>query len=76
MVDGRYARGERGIRVLSDVEVVRLHQIRALEADRIERTLDDAIADADRLPKDSANVGRLIIVAEPAPVQRPDLGKR
>jgi hypothetical protein len=75
MVDGRYyGRGERGIRVLSDAEVVRLHQMRALEADRIEQTLDDAIADADRLlPEDSAKVGRLVIVAEPAPVQRPDL---
>jgi hypothetical protein len=75
MVDGRYyGRGDRGIRVLSDAEVVRLHQMRALEADRIERTLDDAIADADRLlPEDSAKVGRLVIVAEPAPVQRPDL---
>jgi hypothetical protein len=75
MVDGRYyGRGDRGIRVLSDAEVVRLHQMQALEADRIERTLDDAIADANRLlPEDSAKVGRLVIVAEPAPVQRPDL---
>jgi hypothetical protein len=75
MVDGRYyGRGERGVRVLSDAEVVRLHQVRALEADRIEQTLDDAIADASRLlPKDSAKVGRLVVVAEPAPVQHSDL---
>jgi hypothetical protein len=75
MVDGRYyGRGDRGIRVLSDADVVRLHQLRALEADRIERTLDEAIADADRLlPEESAKVGRLVIVAEPAPVQLLDL---
>jgi hypothetical protein len=69
-----YGRGERAIRVLPDAEVVRLHQSRALETNRIERTLDHAIADADRLlPEDSAKVGRLLLVAEPAPVHRPDL---
>jgi len=75
MVDGRYyGRGERGIRVLSDAEVIRLHQMRALETERIEQTLKEASADAhQQLPGDSAKVGRLVIVAEPAPVQRGDL---
>src|SRR6266568_7157754 len=40
MVDYRYwGRGERGVRQLSDAEVVRLHQARAAEANRIERLL-------------------------------------
>jgi Putative DNA-binding domain len=75
MVDGRYyGRGERSIRVLSDAEVLRLHQTRALEAEWIERALNDAIADADNLlPRDSAQVGRLVIVAEPVPIRRLDL---
>jgi hypothetical protein len=75
MVDGRYyGRGERTVRVLPDAEVVRLHHVRTLEADRIEQTLDDAIADTGRmLPEDSPKVGRLVIVAEPAPVHDPDL---
>jgi hypothetical protein len=75
MVDGRYyGRGDRTVRQLSDAEVVRLHQARAAEVDRIEQTLEEA----DRrlgltIPLDEAGVGRLLVVAEPAPIGRPDL---
>lgn len=40
MVDGRYyGRGERGVRVLPDAEVLRLHQLRAHEQDNFLATL-------------------------------------
>jgi len=75
MVDGRYfGRGERTVRRLADAEVVRLHQNRASYSDRIERVLTAAITDEpwSRL-QPLAKEGRLIIVAEPAPVHRTDL---
>jgi hypothetical protein len=74
MVNGRhYGRRERGIRVLPDAEVLRLHQVRAQEAEHIERALGYAVASAHGLPNGSQTVGRLVVVAEPAPIRRADL---
>jgi hypothetical protein len=73
MVDSRYyGRGERSVRRLSDAEVVRLHQARALEAEHVERTLDTAVDEA-RAALPEHQVGRLTIVAEPAPIRRADV---
>lgn len=73
MVDGRYyGRGEKGRRQLSDTEVVRLHQARAREADRIEQSVERARSRAfNKLP--APKVGRLVVVAEPSPPRRSDL---
>ena len=75
MVDGRYyGRGERAVRQLGDAEVVRLHQNRAGQADHVERTLTAAVTDAQSgLMPNSGKEGRLVVVAEPAPIRRTDL---
>ncbi len=71
MVDGRYfGRGERTTRRLSDAEVVRLHQARALEAGHMEKALEAAVQEARALG--DVSFGRLTIVAEPAPIRDAD----
>lgn len=70
MVDGRYyIRDYRTMRVMSDAEVVRHHQLRARDTDQVDDELAkavDAIAAAV-----SADQGRLVVVAVPVPLRRP-----
>ncbi|MCM3920256.1 ATP-binding protein [Frankia sp. AiPs1] len=72
MVDGRYfGRGERGVRRLFDAEVVRLHQARTLESRHAEQVLDVAVKEA-RADLPQGKIGRLTIIAEPAPIREVD----
>ncbi len=72
MVDGRYfGRGERAARRLSDAEVVRLHQARALESKHAEQALEAAVKEA-RADLPQGKIGRLTIIAEPAPIREVD----
>jgi hypothetical protein len=70
MVDGRYyIRDNRTVRVMSDAEVVRHHQLRARDDDQVDDDLTDAV-DAFGAAI-SSDQGRLVITAVPIPLRRP-----
>jgi hypothetical protein len=70
MVDGRYyIRDNRTVRVMSDAEVVRHHQLRARDYDQVDDELTKAV---DALGAAiSSDQGRLVITAVPTPLRRP-----
>jgi hypothetical protein len=71
VVDGRYyIRDNRTVRVMSDAEVVRHHRLRARDADQVDDELTKAV---DALAAAVvADQGRLVVVAVPVPLRRPD----
>jgi hypothetical protein len=71
MVDGRYyIRDNRTVRVMSDAEVVRHHQLRASDADQVDDELTRAV-DAVGVAVDHRQ-GRIVVTAVPIPLRRPD----